>query len=102
MDSAFRRFVFRKTARRRNDERGLNANSDWPRVPMLVNRSQQIVMKRRTTQSPMPRNCGSEAPREMGSPEWLAKKQRTFGRDRPDFQRRLGGLTARRHPLSRR
>jgi len=33
----------------------------------------------------------SKAPSEMALPEWLAEKQRMFGRDWPDVQRRLDG-----------
>ena len=33
-----------------------------------------------------------KAPSEMASPEWLAEKQRMFGRDWPDVQRLLDGL----------
>jgi hypothetical protein len=33
-----------------------------------------------------------QAPSEMSSPEWLAEKQRMFGRDWPDVQRLLDGL----------
>ncbi len=33
-----------------------------------------------------------KAPSEMESPEWMAEKQRMFGRDWPDVQRLLDGL----------